>query len=144
MKPTNNSCPSHAIVYRRLATSASPMRNIFSTKFSLKRDSAGENMSILLHDIYRQIRDHDPTHTIHDLWLSLPCRFHALYSFPHIFWFLHQNRAGIGGFTLTKHRSVGDEQKIIPSCLDTSSLMIAPPVLPQSAFCALKKKIGRS
>jgi hypothetical protein len=42
------SCPggqdsrcSHAIVYRRLATSASPTRDIFSTEFSLKRDSAG-------------------------------------------------------------------------------------------------------
>jgi hypothetical protein len=40
---------------------------------------------------------------------------------------------------LTKHRKVGDEEKTIPSCLDTSSLMIAPPVLLQSAFCALKK-----
>jgi hypothetical protein len=38
-----------------------------------------------------------------------------------------------------KHRSVGDEEKTIPSCLDTSSLMIAPPVLQQSAFCTLKK-----
>jgi hypothetical protein len=59
--------------------------------------------------------------------------------FPHIFWFLHQNRVGIGWFTPTKHRSVGDEEKTIPSCLDTSRLMIAPPVLQQSAFCALKK-----
>ena len=41
MKPTDNVCPSHAIVYRRLATSASPTRDIFSTKFSLKRGSAG-------------------------------------------------------------------------------------------------------
>ncbi len=48
---------------------------------------------------------------------------------------------GIGGFTLTKLRQVGDEEKTIPSCLDhTSSPMIAPPVLPQSAFCALKKR----
>jgi hypothetical protein len=31
----------YAIVYRCLATSASPTRDIFSTKFSLKRDSAG-------------------------------------------------------------------------------------------------------
>jgi hypothetical protein len=46
---------------------------------------------------------------------------------------------GIGGFTLTNHRSVGDEEKTIPSCLDTSSVMIDPPILPQSAFCALKK-----
>ena len=41
MKPTDNVCPSYAIVYRRLATSASPTRDIFSTKFSLNRDSAG-------------------------------------------------------------------------------------------------------
>jgi hypothetical protein len=44
----------------------------------------------------------------------------------------------IGGFTLTKLH-VGDEEKTIPSCLDTRSPMIAPPVLPLSAFCALKK-----
>ncbi len=46
---------------------------------------------------------------------------------------------GIGGFTLTKLRSAGDEDKTIPSCLDTSSPMIASPVLLQSAFSALKK-----
>ncbi len=53
---------------------------------------------------------------------------------------------GISGFTLTKLTSVGDEleEKTIPTCLDTSSLMIAPPVLLQSTFCALKKQIGRS
>jgi hypothetical protein len=42
-------------------------------------------------------------------------------------------------FTLTKLRRVGDEEKTILSCLDARSPMIAPPVLPQSAFCALKK-----
>ncbi len=47
---------------------------------------------------------------------------------------------GIGGFTLTKLRRVGDKEKTIPSCSDTSSPMIAPPVLLQSAFCALKKR----
>jgi hypothetical protein len=46
---------------------------------------------------------------------------------------------GIGWFTLTKLRHVGDEEQIIPTCLDTSSTTIAPPVLQQSAFCALKK-----
>ncbi len=46
---------------------------------------------------------------------------------------------GIGGFTLTKLRQVGDKEKTIPSCLDTGSPMIAPPVLPQSAFSTLKK-----
>ncbi len=46
---------------------------------------------------------------------------------------------GPGGFTLTKLRHVGAEEKTIPSWSDTSSPMIAPPVLPQSAFCALKK-----
>ncbi len=40
---------SHAIVYRRLATSASPTRDIFSTKFSLKRDSAGGKMCLFCH-----------------------------------------------------------------------------------------------
>ena len=63
--------------------------------------------------------------------------------FPHICWFLHQNWVGIGGFTLIKLRHVGDEEKTIPSCLDTCSAMIAPPVLPQSAFCNLKKQIGQ-
>ena len=76
---------------------------------------------------------------------SIICDFHIHVDFrlgilfPHIFWFLHQNWVGIGGFTLTKLRQVGDEEKTIPSCLDTRSPMIAPPVLPQSAFCALKK-----
>jgi hypothetical protein len=46
---------------------------------------------------------------------------------------------GIGWITLSKLRQIGDEEKIIPSCLDTSSPMIAPPVLLQSASCALKK-----
>ncbi len=50
---------------------------------------------------------------------------------------------GIGGFTLTKlrnvGRNVGDEEKTIPSCSDTRSPINAPPVLQQSAFCALKK-----
>ncbi len=45
----------------------------------------------------------------------------------------------IGGFTLTKLRHIVDEEETIPSCLDTSSPMIAPPVLLQSAFSALKK-----
>ena len=97
------------------------------------------NVSILSHDICKLIRDHDPAHTIHYLWLSHPCRFQARYSFPSYLWFLNQKWVGIGGFTLTKLRHVGDEEKTIPSCLDTRSPMIAPPVLPQSAFCALKK-----
>jgi hypothetical protein len=46
---------------------------------------------------------------------------------------------GISGFTLTKLRQVGDKEKTIPTCLDTCSPLIAPPVLSQSAFCALKK-----
>ena len=46
---------------------------------------------------------------------------------------------GIGRFTLTKLRRVGDEEKTIPSCSDSRSPMIAPPILPQSAFHALKK-----
>ncbi len=46
---------------------------------------------------------------------------------------------GISGFTLTKLTHVGDEEKTIQSCLDTSSPMMAPPVLLQSAFCALKQ-----
>ncbi len=46
---------------------------------------------------------------------------------------------GIDGFTLTKLRHVGNEEKTIPYCLDTCSPMIDSPVLPQSAFCALKK-----
>ena len=46
---------------------------------------------------------------------------------------------GIGGFTLTSHKNVVDEEKTIPSCLDTSILMIALPVLLQSAFCVLIK-----
>ncbi len=76
---------------------------------------------------------------------SIICDFHCSIDFwldilfPHIFWFLHQNWVQTSWFTLTKHRSVGDEEKTIPSCLDTSSLMNAPPVLLQSAFCALKQ-----
>jgi hypothetical protein len=48
----------------------------------------------------------------------------------------------LGGFTLTNLRHVGDQEKIIPSSVDTSSPMTAPPILPQSAEygeCALKK-----
>ena len=46
----------------------------------------------------------------------------------------------MGGFKFTKLRHVEDEEETIPSCLDTRSPMTAPPVLLQSAFCALKKK----
>ncbi len=117
--------------FRLLATSASPIR-------SLKRDSAGGKLSIVWHDTlgWLEIMIH---HTP-----SIICGFHFPVDFrlnilsPHIFWFLHQNWVGIGWFTLTKLRSVGDEDKTIPSCLDTSNPMVAPPVLPQSAFCALK------
>ena len=46
----------------------------------------GENMSILSHDIYRQIRDNDPPYAIHylrvELRLSPRCRFEVRYSFP--------------------------------------------------------------
>ncbi len=49
---------------------------------------------------------------------------------------------GIGGFTHTKLRQVGDEEKTIPSCLDTSSPMIAPPVLPQSALRSKKNRLA--
>jgi hypothetical protein len=45
---------------------------------------------------------------------------------------------GIDGLTLTKLRSVGDDEKTIPSCSDIRCLMIAPPILLQNAFCALK------
>jgi hypothetical protein len=86
------------------------------------------------------------------------CDFHFPVDFrldillPNIFWFLHQNWVEIGEITLTKLRSVGDEDKTIPSCLDTSSEMIAPPVLQQStlnaAFCDQQKtdwpKLDRS
>ncbi len=78
---------------------------------------------------------------------SIVCDFHFPVDFRldilflHIFWFLLQNWEGMDGFTLTKLRKVGDEEKTIPSCLGTRSptWMMAPPVLPQSAFCALKK-----
>jgi hypothetical protein len=78
---------------------------------------------------------------------SIICDFHFPVDFRldillcHIFWFLDQNWVGIDGFTLTKLRYVGDEEKTIPSCLDTRSPMIAPSVLPQSrgAFCSPKK-----
>ncbi len=69
--------------------------------------------------------------------LSIICDFHFPVDFrldthfPHIFWFLHQNQVGIGGFTLSRLRRVGDEEKTIPSCLDTRSLMIAQLVLMQ-------------
>ncbi len=42
----------------------------------------GKNSSILSHDICRLIRDHDPAHAIHYLWLSLSWRCQARYSFP--------------------------------------------------------------
>ncbi len=67
----------------------------------------------------------------------VPVNFRLYILFPHIFWFLHQDWVGIGWFTLTRLRHVGDEEKTIPSCSDTRSPMTAPPVFPHSAFCAL-------
>ncbi len=61
------------------------------------------------------------------------------FSFPSYLLVPASESSGIDRFTLTKLRCVGDEEKTIPSGLDNSSTMIAPPVLPQSAFCALKK-----
>ncbi len=79
---------------------------------------------------------HTPS-IICDFYFPVDFRLDIL--FPHIFWFLHQNWVGISGFTLPKLRRIGDEEKIISSCLDIRSPMIAPPVLPESAFCAVKK-----
>jgi hypothetical protein len=81
---------------------------------------------------------------------SINCDFHFPVDFrvdilfPHIFWFLHQDRVGIDWFTFTKLRHVVGKEKIIPSGSDTRCPMIAPPVFLQSALCALKKQIGRS
>jgi hypothetical protein len=75
---------------------------------------------------------------------SIICDFHSpvdfrprLYIlFPHhdILWFLHQNWVGIGEFTLTELRHVRDKEKTIPSCLDTHSPMMAPPVCCRAHF----------
>jgi hypothetical protein len=43
------------------------------------------------------------------------------------------------GSLLLSLEVLGGRKETIPSCLDTSSSMIAPPVLPQSAFSTLKK-----
>jgi hypothetical protein len=194
MKPTDNVCPSHAIVFEALLrvqaqrmsfmlfdskastflpypqTEATLMSmahlmisryntcnnllpkhvlacggsgcDIFSTKFTFKRDSDEGNVSILAYDICRLIRHHDPAHTIHYLWLSLPCWFQDQYSFSSYILVPATELSGIDGFTLHKLRRVRDKEKTIPSCLDTSSPMIASPVLPQSAFCALEKKLA--
>jgi hypothetical protein len=95
-----------------------PNERRFSTKFSLKRDSAG--VSILSHDI---------------------CRFQAPSSFPS---YLLVPASEMYGFILTKHKHIGEEEKPAPSSVDISSPMIAPPVssLQQSAFCTLKKQIA--
>ncbi len=163
VKPTDNTCHSHFIVYRRLATSASPTRDIFPTKLSLKIHSFSEDRgkcnktgnasisnfsTILTSDIliladssrsssdeaYRQLM------SLPSYCFSTPCYECK----PNARYFLGKK---IGWFTLTKPRHVGvtkprhvgDEEQIIPSCLDTRSPMIAPPVLLQSAFCAQKK-----
>ena len=106
-------------------------RHFSREKKSLKRDSAGIFGWLEIMIQHKQ---------------SIICNFHFPVDFrldilyPQIFWFLHQNWVGIGWFTLTKLRHVGDEAKTIPSCLDNRSRpTMAPPVLLQSAFCALKK-----
>ncbi len=117
---------------------------IVSTHFSLKRDSAEGKMCLFCHMTsvgWLEIMIQHTPSIIYDLHFPVDFRLNIL--FPHIFWSLHQNWVGIGGFTLTKLRHVGDEEETIPSCLDTRSPMMAQPVLLQSAFCALKKQIGR-
>ncbi len=69
----------------------------------------------------------------------LPVDFGLDIVFAHIFCFMHQHWVGIDGFTLTKLRHGGEEEKTLPSCSDTRSPMTASLVLLQSAFCALKK-----
>jgi hypothetical protein len=71
--------------------------------------------------------------------LHFPVDFRLDDLFPHIFWFLHQNRVGIDGFTLTIDKNIGDEEKTIPSSLDTSTPMIAHQFCSR-AHSALKKQ----
>jgi hypothetical protein len=84
-------------------------------------------MFILSHDICWLIWDHDSAHPSIISDFHLPVDFRLDILFPDIFWFLHQNWVGTGGFTLTKPRSVGDEEKTIPSGKNTSSPIIDPP-----------------
>ncbi len=103
-------------------------RDIFSTKFSLKPNSAG-GKCLLCHMTsvgWLEIMIQRTPSIMSDF--HFPVDFRLDIFFPHIFWFLHQNWVGINGFTLTKFRYVGDEEKTIPSCLDTSNPMIAPPL----------------
>ncbi len=68
-----------------------------------------------------------------------PVEFRIDILFPHIFWFLRIEWGKAGSLVLSLQvTSVGDETKTITSLLDTGSPMIALPVLPQSAFRALK------
>ncbi len=82
---------------------------------------------------------HTPS-IVYDFHFPVDFRLDIL--FPHIFWFLHQNWVGIGWFTLTKLRHVGDEEETIPSGSDTRSPMTAPPVLPQCAFGSKKNRLA--
>ncbi len=60
-----------------------------------------------------------------------PVDFRLNIPFPHIFWFLHRNRVGTGGFTLTKHRSVALPPPSLPppsaTALPPSSTAALPP-----------------
>ncbi len=102
MKPTDNVCPSHAIVYRLLATSASPTRDIFS-KIFIKAWFCWGKMCLFCHmtsvSWLEILIQHTPS-IICDFQFTVDFRLDIL--FPHIFWFLHQNWMGIDRFTLTK------------------------------------------
>jgi hypothetical protein len=114
---------------------ASPSRDIFSTKLSLKRDSAGGGC---VYSVTWHLPEDQKSWftTPHPLFVT--CRFQAWYSFPQYLLIPATELSG-DWRVHSMLRSVGKEEKTIPSCNDISSPMIAPPVLQQSAFCALKK-----
>ncbi len=68
--------------YNRILADSSHLPSDEAYRQHLSVVLLGGNVSILSHDICTLISDHDPAHTIHYFWLSLPCRFQARYSFP--------------------------------------------------------------
>ncbi len=73
----------------------------------------------------------------------IPVDFGLNVLFPHIFSVLHHNSIETGWFSLVIHESPLTEEKSMPSSLDSSILMLPPPVSRRAHLRSKKKLIAK-
>ena len=141
MKLMNTLRHSHLFCYQCLAGKASPMRNNFSPKFSLKDDSDSKNCVYFVE--YCQYTDYRSWFTTYPHFASIfasPVDFGLNVLFPHIFSVLHRNSIETSWFSLVIHEKPLTEEKSMLSSLDSSILMLPPLVSRRAHLRSLPKK----